>query len=180
MNDALQPGSPAPDFELADAHDEPHRLSEVATGAPATVVVWTCNHCPYALAWHDRIVAAAEDYRDRGVRFLAVNSNDAERYPADSLEAMRERVERERWPFPYLHDPSQDAARAFGAEVTPHVFVLDRELRLRYSGAPDGDHSDPGQNAAWLREALDHLLADREPPRQATEPVGCSVKWKRG
>jgi len=176
---SLQPDSPAPDFELADTHGETHRLSEAA-GQEATVVVWTCNHCPYALAWHDRIVAVAEDYRDRGVRFLAVNSNDAERYPADSLEAMRERVEREGWPFPYLHDPSQEAARAFGAEVTPHVFVLDRELRPRYSGAPDGDHSDPRQNAGWLRDALDHLLAGREPPRASTKPVGCSVKWKQG
>jgi peroxiredoxin len=178
VNQGLEPGARAPDFELADTNGQTHRLSE-AGGSEATVVVWTCNHCPYALAWHERIVAAAEDYADRGVRFLAVNSNDADRYPADSLEAMRERVEREPWPFPYLHDPSQDAARDFGAQVTPHLFILDRELRLRYSGAPDADHSDPSQNAAWLREALDHLLAGDEPPRPATEPVGCSVKWKR-
>jgi peroxiredoxin len=175
----LEPGAKVPDFELADTHANSHRLSEVA-GRDATVVVWTCNHCPYALAWHDRIVAVAEEFGDRGVSFLAVNSNDAERYPADSLEAMRERVERESWPFPYLHDPSQEIARAFGAQVTPHVFVLDGDLQLRYSGAPDADHSDPAQNAAWLREALDHLLAGEEPPRASTEPVGCSVKWKQG
>jgi peroxiredoxin len=174
---SLRTGDPAPDFELADTHGRTHRLSESA-GTDATVVVWTCNHCPYALAWHDRIAAVADDYSDRGVRVLAVNSNDAARYPADSLEAMRERVERESWRVPYLHDPSQEAARAFGAEVTPHLFVLDRELRLRYSGAPDEDHSDPGLNAGWLREALDRLLAGEEPPRAATKPVGCSVKWK--
>jgi peroxiredoxin len=174
---SLELGARAPDFELADTRGEVHRLSEAA-GERATVVVWTCNHCPYALAWHDRILAAAEDYGDRGVRFLAVNSNDAERYPADSLEAMRERVARESWPFPYLHDPSQEAARAFGAEVTPHLFVLDPGLRLRYEGAPDADHSDPGQDAAWLRAALEDVLAGREPARPRTEPLGCSVKWK--
>ena len=72
--------------------DAAHSLPSAGDDAPATVVVWTCNHCPYALAWHDRLVDVARDYADRGVRFLAVNSNDAERYPADSLEAMRERV----------------------------------------------------------------------------------------
>ncbi len=107
-------------------------------------MVWTCNHCPYALAWHDRLVDVAGDYADRGVRFAAVNSNDAERYPADSPEAMRERFERERWPFPYLHDAGQDAARAWGARTTPHVFVLDAERRIVYEGAPDADHRDPG------------------------------------
>jgi hypothetical protein len=146
--------------------------------APATVVIWTCNHCPYALAWHDRLVAAANDYADRGVRFLAVNSNDPERYTADSLEAMRERFEREIWPFPYLWDESQEAARGWGAQTTPHLFVLDSELRLRYEGAPDADHRDPSLNAAWLREALDALLAGDDPPQQQTQPVGCSIKWR--
>ena len=146
--------------------------------APATVVLWTCNHCPYALAWHDRLVQVARDYGPRGVRFLAVNSNDAERYPRDSLEAMRERVRDEDWPFPYLHDESQQAAREWAAQVTPHVYVLDGDLRVRYEGAPDGDHMDPAQNAAWLREALDDLLSGREVSRAETEPVGCSIKWK--
>ena len=83
------------------------------------------------------------DYADRGVRFLAINSNDAERYPADSFEAMVERVEEEGdWPHPYLHDESQEVARAWGAEKTPHVFVLDGEGRLRYHGAPDADYED--------------------------------------
>ena len=78
------------------------------------MVVFTCNHCPYALAWHDRIVDAARDYAERGARFLAINSNDAERYPRDSYQAMQERVREEDWPLPYLHDEGQDVARAFG------------------------------------------------------------------
>jgi peroxiredoxin len=169
-------GRPAPALGLPDTEGRLRSLPEPGEAA-ATVVVWTCNHCPYALAWHDRIVDVARDFADRGVRFLAVNSNDAERYPADSPEAMRARVERERWPFPYLWDETQAAAREWGARVTPHLFVLDAELRLRYEGAPDADHQDPGQEAAWLRESLDALLAGEEAPA-STEPVGCSIKWR--
>jgi hypothetical protein len=141
-------------------------------------VIWTCNHCPYALGWHDRLVEVAREYASRGVAFLAVNSNDAERYPRDSLEAMRERVEAEDWPFPYLHDESQRAARAWAAQVTPHLYVLDGGLRIRYEGAPDADHMDPAQDAAWLRVALDAVLAGERPDPEATTPVGCSIKWK--
>jgi peroxiredoxin len=174
---ATKVGDLAPPLELADTSGTVQTLP-ARDQAPATVVVWTCNHCPYALGWHDRIVQVARDYEDRGVRFLAVNSNDQERYPRDSLEAMRERVESEDWPFPYLHDESQEAARAWAAQVTPHLYVLDSELRIRYEGAPDPDHMDPGQDAVWLREALDAVLAGTAPPRAATDPVGCSIKWK--
>jgi peroxiredoxin len=177
MTDEFGIGRRAPGFELPDTEGGSRTLTE-AEGAPATVVLWTCNHCPYALAWHDRLVEAARDYGPRGVRFFAVNSNDAARYPADSYEAMRERVAREGWPFPYLYDESQEAARAWGAKVTPHVFVLDSDHRLRYHGAPDPDYQEPGHNASWLREAIDSLLAGEEVGRAETDPVGCSVKWK--
>jgi peroxiredoxin len=164
-------GDRAPDFTLPDTAGEEHSLARPA------VVVFTCNHCPYALAWHDRIAAAARDYPN--VRFLAVNPNDAVRYPRDSLDAMRERVEREDWPMPYLHDESQEVARAFGAKTTPDVFVIDAEGRLRYRGAPDPDHRDPSLNASWLRQALDSVLAGEEVARPETDPIGCSVKWRR-
>jgi hypothetical protein len=174
---ATKVGEQAPLLALADTsgtHHEP-----VAGEAPATVVIWTCNHCPYALAWHDRTIDVARDYADRGVRFFAVNSNDPERYPRDSLHAMRERVEADGgWPFPYLHDPTQEAARAWNAQTTPHVYVFDDEGVVRYEGAPDADHQDPAQNAAWLRGALDAVLDGREPDPAATDPVGCSIKWK--
>jgi peroxiredoxin len=169
-------GEKAPGFELPDTEGNRHGLE--GSDAKATAVVFTCNHCPYALAWHDRIVSAAKDYAGRGVRFLAINSNDAERYPADSYEAMQKRVREEPWPLPYLHDETQEVARAFGAKTTPDVFVLDSEGTLRYRGAPDSDYGDPGQDAAWLRQALDAVLEGREPSPAETEPVGCSVKWK--
>jgi len=170
-------GDVTPDFSLPDTEGGSWSASNSGT-TPATVLVFTCNHCPYALAWQDRIADVARDYGERGVRVLAINANDAERYPRDSFEAMKDRVSREGWPMPYLHDATQEVARAYGAQVTPDVFVLDAERRLRYRGAPDGDYEDPGQRAAWLREALDAVLAGAEPSRAETKPVGCSIKWK--
>jgi hypothetical protein len=164
-------GDVAPGFELADVDGDVQSLQTPA------VVIFTCNHCPYALAWHDRLADAARDYPD--VHFYSINPNDAERYPRDSLEAMKERVRRdEGWPMPYLRDESQEVARAYGAKTTPDLFVVDSQGALRYRGAPDADHQDPSLNAGWLREALDEVLAGEEVARPETDPVGCSVKWK--
>ena len=168
----MQIGDRAPGFSLPDTSGEEHGPEGV------TVVAFTCNHCPYALAWHDRLLAAARDYED--VTFLAINPNDAARYPADSFEAMKERVEADGgWPLPYLHDETQEVARAYDARTTPDLFVLDADGVLRYRGAPDEDHRDERHGASWLRDALDAVLAGEEPARPETEPVGCSVKWKR-
>jgi len=170
-------GATVPALELSDTAGA--TWTEAAgEGTQATVIVFTCNHCPYALAWHERIADAARDYAGRGVQFLAINPNDSERYPRDSPQAMRARVEAEDWPMPYLHDASQDVARAYGAKTTPDLFVLDAERRLRYRGAPDADHGDESLRADWLRDALDAVLAGRAPERPQTEPVGCSIKWK--
>ncbi len=174
-------GDQAPDFQLPDTDGNLWSASEGhddSEAAGTTVIVFTCNHCPYAIAWHERLAGAARDYAGRGVRFLAVNANDAERYPRDSYGAMRERVASEDWPMPYLHDASQGVARAYGAKTTPDIFVLDSDRRLRYRGAPDSDYQDPEQRAAWLREALDAVLAGEDPARPETQPVGCSIKWK--
>ena len=170
-------GDTAPSFELPDTSGEIH-VVPADPAPPATVIVQTCNHCPYVIAWNPRLRAVAEEYAPRGVRFLAINANDAARYPADSLEHMRRFVAEQGWPIPYLHDASQDVARALGAERTPHVYVLDGEQRLAYAGAPDADHQDEGQGAAWLREALDAVLAGRPVERPETPARGCGVKWK--
>jgi peroxiredoxin len=162
-------------FTLPDTDGNPTPLH--VDGAPAAVVVFTCNHCPYALAWHERIQDVARDYADRGVRVLQINANDSVKYPRDSLEAMKTRVDAGEFAGPYLHDASQEVARAWGAKTTPDVFVTDAS-GVVYRGAPDADHKDPSLNAAWLRAALDDVLAGR-PVRQAeTKPVGCSIKWK--
>ncbi len=175
---SLSIGQVAPDFSLLDTQGRKWSVASY-DGAPATVVVFTCNHCPYALAWHDRIVDVAREYAARGVRVLAVNSNDADRYPRDSPDAMKDRVAKEDWPMPYLHDATQEVARAYGAKVTPDVFVLDAEDRLRYRGAPDADYDNPGERAEWLREALDAVLSGSILQRAETKPVGCSIKWKQ-
>jgi peroxiredoxin len=168
-------GDPVPPFTLPDTEGAEH---SVPLDAPATVLVVTCMHCPYVVAWNPRLRAVAEEYAGRGVRFLGIHSNDASRYPADSLDQMRRFVRERDWPYPYLHDESQAVAQALGAEVTPHVFVLDPENRLAYRGAPDADHQDPEQGAAWLRDALDAVLEGRPVGQPETRARGCSVKWR--
>ncbi len=170
-------GDPVPAFTLDDTEGSAHTVPADAA-PPATVLVVTCNHCPYVVAWNPRLRAVAEEYAPRGVRMLAINANDAARYPADSPAAMERFVRDQDWPIPYLYDESQEVARALGAQVTPHVYVLDGEQRLRYRGAPDADHQDPALNAAWLRDALDAVLAGGEPETADTRARGCSVKWK--
>jgi peroxiredoxin len=168
-------GEKAPSHTLPDTSGADVAFPEGA----ATVVVFTCNHCPYALAWHERLLAVARDYEAQGVRMVFINPNDAERYPRDSFDAMRERVEREGpWPVPYLRDESQEVAHAYDAKTTPDVYLFDSDGVLRYRGAPDGDHMDDAQNASWLRNALDAVLEGRDVTEPETTPVGCSVKWK--
>jgi thiol-disulfide isomerase/thioredoxin len=165
-------GDRAPEFTLPDTNGDEHSLR-----GPA-VVIFTCNHCPYALAWHDRLMDVARDYPD--VRFYAINPNDAERYPHDSFEAMKERVRRdEGWPMPYLRDESQEVAQAFGAKTTPDLFVVDADGVLRYRGAPDADYQDETLDAGWLRDALNCLRASEDVTRPETDPIGCSIKWKQ-
>ena len=170
----MRVGEAAPRFELPAADGGAYSLGE-----GSTAVVFTCNHCPYALAWHDRLLAVARDYQGRAA-MLMINPNDAERYPRDSFEAMRQRVEADGgWPVPYLRDETQEVARAYGARKTPDVFLVDGGGRLRYRGAPDADYGDPSQEAAWLRGALDAVLAGRDPEPAETDPVGGSVKWSQ-
>jgi peroxiredoxin len=168
-------GEQAPSFALPDTGGAIHEPG----GTPATVVVFTCNHCPYALAWHERLIAAARDYAARGVKTLAINPNDAARYPRDSVEAMRARVDDGEFDqVPYLRDESQEVAHAYGALTTPDVFVLDADGILRYRGAPDSDYEEPSENAGWLRSALDAVLSGGQPDQAETRPVGCSIKWR--
>jgi peroxiredoxin len=173
---SLAIGATAPPFTLPDTDAKPTSLGD--GDCAATVVVFTCNHCPYALAWHDRLQAVARDYAPRGVRTLQINANDAVRYPRDSLEAMAGRVAAGEFAGPYLHDATQEVAREWDAGVTPEVYVVDAEGRLAYRGAPDGDHGDESLAAEWLRAALDELLAGGPVTRAQTRAVGCSVKWR--
>src|SRR5215218_6443247 len=170
-------GDLVPAFTLADTEGVEHK-APLDDAPSATVLVVTCMHCPYVIAWNPRLRAVAEEYAPRGVRVLGIHANDATRYPADSLDHMKRFVREHGWPYPYLHDESQDVARALGAEVTPHVFVLDGRQRLVYRGAPYADHRDPSQDAAWLRRAVDAVLAGDAVAEPETRARGCSVKWR--
>ena len=166
-------GDTAEPFELPGTDGSSHGPDGV------TVVAFTCNHCPYAIAWHDRLLDVARDYQGRA-RVLLVNPNDANSHPRDSFDAMKQRVEGDGgWPAPYLRDETQEIARAFGAKTTPDLFVLDADRVLRYRGAPDRDYEDHSAGAEWLRSALDAVLGGSTPDPAETDPVGCSVKWSQ-
>ena len=166
------------DFKLPGVDGETHTLAKIAADKEATAVIFMCNHCPYVLAWLDRIVAAAQDYAGEGVAFVGINANDAAKYPADSFENMQALAEERGLPFPYLHDESQKVARAYGAERTPEIFLFDDELKLRYHGAPDDNYDESQASVPYLHDALDAVLDGARPPMVDTAPVGCTIKWK--
>ena len=167
----------APAFDLPGVDGRDHSLEEYAD-APVLVLVQSCNHCPYVLAWEGRINALAREYADRGVRIVAVSSNDAEAYPADSFEAMVEHAREAGYVFDYLYDESQEVARALGAERTPEAFVFDADRRLVYHGAVDDNRDEADVTAHYLREGIEAALAGHEPAVADTPPVGCTVKWR--
>ncbi|WP_217913453.1 thioredoxin family protein [Miltoncostaea marina] len=171
-------GDPAPGFSLPDTDGGEVGLDEGA-GAPARIVAFWCNHCPYVQAWEARFDAIAREYSDRGVVTVAICSNDARVQPADAFERMVERAAERRYAFAYAHDATQEVARAYGAERTPEVFVVDAAGRVAYHGAID-DSTDPDAvTAHHLRDALDAVLAGRSPAVPSTPPVGCTIKWSR-
>jgi peroxiredoxin len=174
----LKPGDKAISFELLGVDDRRHDLADYA-GKEAVAVIFTCNHCPYARAWEDRLIGTQEDYAARGVQLIAISSNDASKYPEDSFPKMKERSREKGVNFPYLYDESQEVARAYGAERTPEVFLFDRSGTLRYHGTVDDNYDDPAAvEAHYLRDALEAVLEGREPPTTETVPVGCTIKWK--
>jgi peroxiredoxin len=170
-------GTEAPQFDLPGVDGRSHSLDSYAD-AEALVLVQSCNHCPYVQAWEDRLSAIARDYADRGVRVVAVNSNDAERYPEDSFEEMQKRASARSFAFDYLYDEPQAVARALDSERTPEVFVYDRDRRLVYHGAIDDSRDDTAVTQHYLRDALDAVLSGEEAPLAETPAVGCSMKWK--
>jgi peroxiredoxin len=174
----IESGDKAIGFELPGVDGKTVSLSGLSQGKKATAVMFICNHCPYVLAWLDRLIAIAQDYADREVAFVGINANDATKYPADSFDKMQELAQERGMPFPYLHDESQAIATAYGAERTPEIFLFDRDLKLRYHGAPDDNYDETLARVPYLRNALDAVLAGTEPPVADTPPVGCTIKWK--
>ena len=170
-------GTEAPQFDLPGVDGRDHSLDEYAD-ADVLVLIQSCNHCPYVQAWEERMSAIARNYEPRGVRVIAVNSNDAERYPEDSFEEMRKRAQARGFAFDYLYDEPQSVARELAAARTPEVFVFDKDRRLVYHGAIDDSRDEGGVTQQFLRDALDAVLAGQDPPLSETPAVGCTVKWK--
>ncbi|WP_195908272.1 thioredoxin family protein [Nostocoides sp. HKS02] len=169
-------GDDAPSISLPDSQGQ--TVSADYSANAATVVVFTSNGCPYALAWHDRIQQIAMDYDERGVQLVQIVSNDGELQPKDSLEGMRVRVAAGEVAGTYLKDVQQSVTASFGATATPEVFVVDADGVIRYHGAPDGNHDDPTQDAKFVRDALESVLVGEPVHRPTTSPAGCSVKWR--
>ena len=165
-------------FNLPGVDGAEHSLAEYSK-AKAVVVIFSCNHCPYVRAWEDRMVQVQSDYAAKGVQLVAINANNADEYPEDSFEKMRERAREKHFNFPYLRDETQAIARAYGAERTPEVFLLDHDRILRYHGVIDDNYDDPAAvKAKYLRDALDATLSGSPPTIAETKPVGCTIKWK--
>ncbi len=172
----LNIGDPAPTFsDLIGVDDKKHSLSDYKD-AKIIVLIFTCNHCPVAVAYEDRIIALQNDYKDKGVQVIAVNVNNI---PADRLDKMKIRAQEKGFNFPYLYDESQKIGHDYGAEVTPHVFVLDQQRKIAYIGSIDDSQNVQKVKTHYLRDALDALLEGKQPPKTVTRHFGCSIKYEK-
>lgn len=174
-------GSLAPDFALLGVDGRTARLADFK-GARALVVIFMCNHCPYVQAVDDRINTLAREYAPRGVSVIAINPNDAQRYPDDSFAAMQERARQKDYAFHYLVDESQSVARAYGAVCTPDFFayapVSSGQWSLSYRGRLDDSWKDESKvTRRDLAHALDGILAGETPLAEQPSSMGCSIKW---
>jgi peroxiredoxin len=180
-------GSPAPDFSLPGVDGKSHSLADYAS-SPVLVVIFTCNHCPIAQMYEQRIQQLESDYRDRGVAVVAIQPNNPKAIRideldssdiSDSLEEMKIRFAYKNLHYPYLYDgETQSVARAYGPQATPHVFIFDKDRKLRYEGRVDNSYRKEMVNTQDARNAIDALLANREVPVKKTGVFGCSTKWQ--
>ena len=171
-------GSKMPGFNLPGVDGKNHSEKEF-TDKKTLVVIFTCNHCPYAQSYQDRIISLQKDFGHKGAQIIAINSNDATGYPDDSFEKMVERAKEKNFNFPYLRDESQQTAKSFGAQVTPDCFVFDQKRVLQYRGRVDDNWQDHYKVASHdLRHAIDAVLNGKKPRVQEASAIGCSIKWK--
>jgi peroxiredoxin len=172
-------GMTAPTFSLPATDGRTYRFDDVA-GPKGTVVVFICNHCPYVKAVIDRMAADARELKKEGVGFVAICSNDARNYPDDSFDNMKRFAAAHNLPFPYLHDESQAAAKAYGAVCTPDFFGFGNNRKLMYRGRFDeGRTNRPPPNAKReLLEAMRHVAKTGKAPANQNASMGCSIKWK--
>lgn len=170
-------GATAPDFKLVNAVDG-KEIAFKANDNNLKVVVFTCNQCPYAKAFEPRIIEIAEIFGPKGVRFYAVNPNDDAKFSEETLENMKARAAEKGYPFPYLKDGDSAIARAYGARVTPHVFVVDGTGAVIYRGYVDDSAKKDQRQTTGLTDALNATLNGRPVPNADTRAFGCTIKWK--
>lgn len=168
------------DFSLTNVDGKTVTLADYPT-TKGFIIVFTCNHCPYAKSYEDRIVKLQEKYA-LTYPVIAINSNDAVTYPDDSFEAMKKRAVQKKYPFVYLHDETQEVAKIFGAQKTPHVYLIHKENNknvIKYVGAIDDNYQDASAvKKKYLEDAITALDKGVEVPVKETKAIGCSIKWK--
>ncbi len=174
-------GTAAPDFRLPDTNGKMLALSDFR-GAPALLVIFMCNHCPYVKHIRQGLAQLGRDYLPKGVAMVGISSNDVVNYPADSPAKMKEEAKSAGYTFPYLYDEDQNVAKAYRAACTPDIYLFDRNQKLVYRG--QFDDSRPGNSIPVtgkdLRAALDAVLAGKTVPAEQTPSIGCNIKWKSG
>jgi peroxiredoxin len=173
----LELGAKAPDFDLKGVDGKQHSLSDYAD-AKALCIIVSCNHCPTAIQYEDRMVKLQKDYADKGAQLVVINPNETDGHPTDSFDHMVGRAKEKSFNFPYLRDETQEIAKALGAVRTPEVFLFGPDRTLVFHGRIDDNADNPsGVTRHDLREALDELLAGKPISVPDTPPVGCTVKW---
>jgi peroxiredoxin len=174
-------GTKAPFFELPDASGAIINLDDFKE-APALLVIFMCNHCPYVKHIRSKLAAVMDEYRKKGVAIVGINANDVDRYPDDAPDKMFEEVRNAGYTFPYLYDESQEVAKAYRAACTPEFYLFDKARRLVYRG--QFDESRPGNDdpitGADLIVAMDAVLQNREVPQDQKPGIGCNIKWRPG
>ena len=174
----LKIGSTAPGFNLPGVDDKKYSLDSFKD-SKALIVIFSCNHCPYVQAYEDRIINLQNDYKDKGVSVVAINSNDITNYPEDSFDHMIERAKKKGFNFPYLRDEDQKIATAYGATHTPETFLFDEKRKLVYHGKIDDNWREPEKVVnSYLSSAVDELLDDKKISIPETFSIGCTIKWK--
>lgn len=172
-------GDTARDFSLKNVDGKMVSLAGIKN-AKGYIVVFTCNNCPYAKAYEDRIIQLQKKYGSLGYPVVAINSNDPDVAPADSYDKMKERAKSKKLPYHYLYDATQEIARTYGATRTPHVFLLDQSLVVRYIGAIDDNSEDETLvKEKYVENAVEALRAGLEVPVKETKAIGCGIKWKK-
>ena len=175
-------GDKAADFKLKDVSGDMVSMSDYPD-ARGFVVIFTCNHCPFAKAYEDRIIDIDKTYKKKGYPVIAINPNDPEIVPEDSYEAMQTRAEEKGFTFPYLIDETQEVYKMYGATRTPHVYDLERndnKLVVKYIGPNDDNYQDARPvDKTYLTDAVDNLLAGKEPDPAFTKAVGCTIKTRK-